>query len=336
MFVRHTLGKDKSELFKVHVVLYTCASSRAVHLDIVPDISSEAFVRSLKRFVSRRGIPKLFISDNAKCFIGKELKCYLNLIHTDWQYILERSPWWGGFWERLVQTVKRSLRKVLKKSKVTYEELLTIVIEIEGIINSRPLCYQYSSCTDDVLTPSHLMLGRRLLSREDKSVFTELISTPENINRQVNYLNSLIDHFEGRWKHEYLTEFREFQRCNNQIPANQVKVGDVVLIEDKNLPRSRWRLGLVTNLIESKDKFIRGCRLRVCKKNGKTSYLNRPVNKLCYFEVHSRGSGDAKHNEQSSNQVNDTIENVVDEVKIRPRRLAAVTGELKRTLSKQV
>ena len=122
LFIQHTLGEDKAELFKVHVVLYTRASSRAVHLDIVPDISSEALVRSLKRFISRCGIPKFFISDNAKCFIGKELKCYLNLIHTDWEYILERSP-------RLVQTVKRSLRKVLTKSKVTYKELLTVVIE---------------------------------------------------------------------------------------------------------------------------------------------------------------------------------------------------------------
>ena len=97
-------------------------------------------------------------------------------------------------------------RTLPMKSKVIYEELLTVVIEIEGIINSRPLCYQYSGCTDEVLTPSHPMLGRRLLSRKDKSVFTELTSTPENMNRRVNYLNSLIENFEGRWKYEYLTE----------------------------------------------------------------------------------------------------------------------------------
>ena len=162
LFVYPSPGKNKSLRHKVHVVLFTCATTRAVVLDLVPDGSSPAFCRCLKRFVSRKGKPKLFVSDNAKCFIGPSVKRLLRELNCEWEFILEKSPWWGGFWERLVQTVKRSMRKNLEKSILSYEELLTVISEIESVMNSRPLCYQYSDEIDDVITPSHLMHGRRM------------------------------------------------------------------------------------------------------------------------------------------------------------------------------
>ena len=89
-------------LYKVHIALFTCASSRAVHLDLVPDLSCIAFVRCLKRFICRYGVSKLYISDNAKCFVGPELTSFVHQINGEWKYILERAPWWNGFCERLV------------------------------------------------------------------------------------------------------------------------------------------------------------------------------------------------------------------------------------------
>ena len=80
------------------------------------------------------------ISDNGRNFIGPEVKEYTRFLNTEWNYILEHSPWWGGFWERLVQLVKKSLRKILRKNKLTFEEMSTVVTEIEGILNTRPLC----------------------------------------------------------------------------------------------------------------------------------------------------------------------------------------------------
>ena len=97
----------------------------------------------------------------------------------------------------------------------------------------------------------------------------------------------MLDHYEKRWRKEYLTELREFQRNNDRLPAKQLKIGDIVLIEEEGLPRSRWRMGKVQELISSKDGYVRGCKLRVHNQNRKVSYLNRPVNKLCYFEVSS-------------------------------------------------
>ena len=102
-----------------------------------------AFVRSLKRFISRRGTPSLVISDNGKTFKGAELKNFITSCGIKWGHIVERSPWWGGFYERIVRSVKRSLKKVLANARLTFEELLTEMIQIEGVLNSRPLTYVY-------------------------------------------------------------------------------------------------------------------------------------------------------------------------------------------------
>ena len=150
------VASPPTDMYKVHVVLYTCASSRAVHLDVVPDSTCSAFVRSAKRFSSRYGVPKLYISDNATCFTGPELTEYLQLMGSKWQFIIEASPWWGGFWERLVQSTKRCLRKCLGRAKLTYEELLTVLAEVECVLNSQPLCPIPDDNINEVITPSHL------------------------------------------------------------------------------------------------------------------------------------------------------------------------------------
>ena len=133
-------------LAKVHVVLYTCATTRAIHLDLVPDTSALSFIKSLKRFIYRRGIPYLMISDSATCFKNEEVKLSeeLTSLQIKWKFIIEASPWWGGFWKRIVQSTKRILRKSLFCATMTYEELLTLMVEIEGILNCKPnhICIQ--------------------------------------------------------------------------------------------------------------------------------------------------------------------------------------------------
>ena len=89
---------------------------------------SGSFVSSLKRLIARHGTPKLFVSDNARRFVGREVQDYISHANIDWNFILDLSPWWGRFWERLVQMVKCSMRKVLQKNKLTSEELQTVVI----------------------------------------------------------------------------------------------------------------------------------------------------------------------------------------------------------------
>ena len=175
----------------------------------------------------------------------------------------------------------------MRRNSASYDELRTIIIEIEAVINSRPLCYLYSDEADEVLTPSHLLTGRRILSPRN-SIPSEIYNeTEKTLRNRIKYTNTLISHYEQKWIKEYLTELREFQRNKNRLPTRQLKVGDVVLIEEEGLPRSRWRMGKVEKLLVSKDGLVRGCRLQVHNANRKLSFLNRPINKLCYFEVSS-------------------------------------------------
>ena len=129
LLVRQVYDSNSNEMHKTWIVLYTCAVTRAVHLDLVPDTSASAFLRSLDRFMYRRIVPNLMISDNATCFKNEEVKLNEELLRlgVKWKFIVEASPWWGGFWERLVQTVKRSLRKIIFRASINYEEVLTII-----------------------------------------------------------------------------------------------------------------------------------------------------------------------------------------------------------------
>ena len=159
--------------YNSQIALFTCAVTRAVHLEVVPNLTAPSFICALKRFISRTGIPNLIISDNGTCFKNEEVRLSEELTRMNifWKFIVAASPWWGGFWECLVQSVKRSLRKILFRSTVNYEELVTIVTEIEGIINCRHLTYLYNDNTEEAVTSSHLIYGRRLLSKlgNDKS-----------------------------------------------------------------------------------------------------------------------------------------------------------------------
>ena len=201
--------------------MFTCSSSRAVHLETVPNLSTAAFIRCLKRFVARRGLPYRITSDNAKTFknankeIGKLLKSaevqeYSAQRNIIWKFILERAPWFGGFYERMVQAVKKPLRKILGNSRLSYEELTTAVTEIEGVINSRPLTYICSDEFEGPITPVHLVIGRRILNMplhipDDE----EDAYDATTVEKRARYLRILLGHILTRWSNEYLLSLRE-------------------------------------------------------------------------------------------------------------------------------
>ena len=115
---------DRGNDTKVYMCLFTCASTRAIHLELTRGLNVDSFLLAFRRFVGRRGLPATLLSDNATTFrsSSKEIQSicrssevfhYLTNNRTSWKFIVPKAPWWGGFWERMVQTVKRSLRKVV-------------------------------------------------------------------------------------------------------------------------------------------------------------------------------------------------------------------------------
>ena len=229
---------------KDYVALWSCCVTRAIHLDLVRNLTASTFLNCLRWLASRRGRPSLIVSDNAKTFkaASKVLKGFsvdaeldLENNRIDWKFNLERTPWWGGFFERMVGTVKRCLRKVLGNAKLTYDELLTTLIEVEGTINSRPLTYEYDKVGVEALTPSHLIFGGRLQSIPDGKL---KIGDEDDDDKQhhlsrYRFLARTRTHFWNRWKREYLADLREYHKGNEIRKGNEVKLGDVVLVYDE-------------------------------------------------------------------------------------------------------
>ena len=131
MYVKQIYNSG-SNMFKAYILLFTCATTRNVHLELTPDMGSGCLIRALRRFLCRRGYVKLFVSDNFRTFKSKETVAFLQKNRIDWKFILPKSPWWGGFYERMIGVVKSSLRKVLGSAKLTFEELYTVLTEIEN------------------------------------------------------------------------------------------------------------------------------------------------------------------------------------------------------------
>ena len=135
----------------------------------------------------------------------------------------------GRFLWDCVKPTKRCLKKVFQNAKLTYEELETVLIETEGVLNSRPLTYVYKELSEPPLTHSQLVSGRRLL---------EQVHVTENIDennvsvlgKRARYVELLLRHFKKCWKFEYLTSICEFKRCKTRDPVRTVQEGDIVYI----------------------------------------------------------------------------------------------------------
>ena len=184
----------------------------------------------------------------------------------------------------MIQSVKRCLRKVLRNSKLTQDELHTILTEVECPVNSRPLTYQYES--GEALTPSHLIYGYRLspfsLNFEANAILDAEISH-DNLTKRFLFLQKKLNSFWNRWSREYLVELREHHRLTKTTPTD-VKKGEVVLVQDENTKRGQWKLGLIEERITGKDDQVRGVLVRMCGK-GKPQFMTRPIQKIFPLEI---------------------------------------------------
>ena len=182
---------------------------------------------------------------------------------------------WG--FERLVGSVKRPLRKVLGNARLNFDELLTVLLEIESTLNSRPLTYEYDEIGCEMLTPSHLIFGLSYHPSEEEECVP-------SANKRFHYFSKVRDHFWNRWRCEYMTDLREYHKRKYEGQLRTVIAGDVVIVYEENVKRGFWKIGKVEEVIRGRDCVVRGAKVRVITK-GKPVVINKPVQKLYPLEV---------------------------------------------------
>ena len=340
---------------KTYILLSTCASSRAVHLELVTNMSVDGFLRGFKRFVARRGIPDLIINDNFKTFKSAEVKKFMLLVGVTQKFILPASPWWGGFYERLVRSVKTCLKKTIGRALVTYEELQTVLCEVEAVINSRPLAYISEDDLDEALTLFSLMHGRNI-GKQTQSIGFVFPSDVDQCKRRLNHIRKVLKDFWMRFRCTYLNELRQMNiyRKSKSKNVRIITVGDVALIRDDDpAPRAKWRMGRILRLVKGPDGQVRGAQLAVLSKLGERTTVFRPLQKLIPFEIEenyadnesgAEGTADksqldefAREHECNEDESTSEEHTDVNEDKSRTRckRKAAIEGEKLRRLREQ-
>ncbi|KAJ8723754.1 hypothetical protein PYW07_007734 [Mythimna separata] len=252
--------------------LFTCLTTRAVHLELVPSLSTSSMIMALRRMAARRGTPRTIFSDNGTNFVGakKELEEAAQEKGIKWKFIPPGTPNMGGAWERLVRTVKTALAVVLNERSPPEEVLHTLMTEVEHIVNSRPLTSVSMDPEDEEsLTPNHFLLGRSCgATAPGEFDDTELIGKANWRTTQ-----RLADHFWNRWVKEYLPLLmpRKLEGKETKDP----KEGDIVLIVDGTLPRNSWPRGEVVKTYPGPDG-----RTRVLDVRTSGGILRRPTRRI--------------------------------------------------------
>lgn len=284
-------NQRKGTYHKMYVCIFVCLVTRAIHLEIVSDLTTESFLATLKRFFARRGKSSKLFTDNAKTFVGaqSELKKLYNIVRKpderlaryltseeiQWNFIPPRSPNFGGLWEAGVKSFKYYLKRVVGDARLTIEEFLTVINQIEGILNSRPITPLSSDPEDlDVLTPSHFLIGRPVNNVPDP----DHTLLPDNRLTHWQHITKLTQIIWKRWSNSYLSNLQ--QRSKWLFSKENVKIGTLVIIKEDGLLICKWLLGRITELFPGADGKVRVVNVKT--KNG---IFKRCITKICVLPI---------------------------------------------------
>ncbi|CAK1602956.1 unnamed protein product [Parnassius mnemosyne] len=252
--------------------------SKAVHLEAVSDLTAKGFIAAFRCFVSRRGHCTALYSDNGTNFVGadKELREMLNSVksklpdeinkllaieRTTWHFIPPHSPNFGGLWEAGVRCMKSHLKRVIGDSKLTFEELSTVLAQIEACLNSRPLSYISDNPEDPLpLTPGHFLVGEPLIVVPEENYS----NIPLNRLQRWKFGQRMVNEFWKRWSEEYLVTLNQRYKWNTK--KIEPEIDNVVIIKDHNLPPVKWLLGKVIEKHPGADNITRVVSIKT--KNG--------------------------------------------------------------------
>ncbi|CAI6354007.1 unnamed protein product [Macrosiphum euphorbiae] len=272
----------KARQYKVYVAVFVCFVVKAVHLEVVSDLSTDAFIAALNRFVSRRGLPVNIYSDCGTNFVGAaaQLKELVNhpdnqgrlsaTIQSVWHFNPPGAPHFGGLWEAAVKSAKSLLVRIMGEHTFTLEEFNTMLCRVEAILNSRPLV---PSSTDpnevDYLSPGHFLIGQPLLAVPEEPVSP----SQRSLSNRWKLINQCAQAFWRRWRDEYLQTLQTRGRWTADAP--NLVVDDIVVVKDPHSPPLTWRMARVIETVPGADGVVRVVRLRT-----PTGLLTRPVAKV--------------------------------------------------------
>lgn len=272
--------------YKRYGVIFTCMAIRAIHIEIADSLSTDSFINALRRFIARRGQVQFLRCDRGTNFVGgeRELREAVDSLNhakihetlltkgIDWQFNPPHSSHFGGIWERQIRTIRKVMNAVMKEQVLSDDGLMTLMCEVEAIINSRPLTTVHNDSQElTPLTPNHLLTLRGNVMPTGKFGPNDTYS-----KKRWRHIQYLADLFWKRWKKEYLVGLQERQKWNTK--HRNLAKGDVVLVVDDTAPRCHWSLGRVTDTKVSNDGLVRSATIR-CGKN----YIYRPLSKLIFL-----------------------------------------------------
>ncbi|XP_067615752.1 uncharacterized protein [Eurosta solidaginis] len=288
--VRVRVRDDYVDKTKCWVVVFVCLKTRAVHIDLVLDLTTQSFIACFERFIGRRGHYAKLFSDNATTFVGaskttkramdhwrgQEALEHIGLKGTEWHFMIPAAPHQGGIYEAAVKSMKFHLSRIVGQKTLAQDQLVTLLVEIAAILNSRPL-YPLSDDPNDMqaLTPGHFIIGEPLILPPLFLVDDQPTSLGIKLWQQ---RQTMLQHFWNRWQADNLNSLQERKKWRRE--HENVKIGQMVIIKAENFPPAQWALGRFTELVLSKDKLVRSVVVQT-----QTSKLTRPIQKICILPV---------------------------------------------------
>uniref|UniRef100_A0A1I7W559 Integrase catalytic domain-containing protein n=1 Tax=Loa loa TaxID=7209 RepID=A0A1I7W559_LOALO len=337
-----TLKAPYGMIYKRWIALFTCFTTRAVHLELAEDLSGENFSHVLRRFTARRGFPKLVLSDNASQFqlvfkvIAEQNSNFLADRGMIWRNIIPKAPWRGGVYERIIGLTKQALKRAVGRKLLKEGEFITLIVEIEALLNTRPLTYvgfdDYQVIRPiDFISPTS-SLGIPIVSEDEEDEYVpHPIKTKDKLVEYWNNTLKTLDVFWKVWRDEYLTSLRErTQRevvCPRLVENRKPRENEIVLLAEPNIPRGIWKLAKIVSLKEGRDGSIR--RATVQLPNGRQ--VERSVNQLCPMEVNETCELDETESERSiTNRIQEVIDSSTKYNKAKGKEIEVTDGPVAR------
>ena len=268
------------------ILTYGAMKQKAIHIELVGSLTAEAFLNAVRRFISRKGHVSKFYSDNGTQFVGADrqlralfqqqefndqLNDYCLGKQIKWHFIAPRAPHQGGLWESHIKLVKTHLKRVVGETKLTFEEMYTLLTGVEACINSRPITPMSHDPNDlNSLCPSHFLIGSVLTAPTEP----DLMDISVNRLTRWQHIERMRQHFWRRWQQDYLHTMQ--QRSKWKQPSDNVKMGTLVVIREDNLPPLQWLLGRVVGVHPGADG-----RARVVTLKTRKGLIKRATTNIC-------------------------------------------------------